>query len=205
VAPLDVFDEAQRLQAADALSRGDACLLRLQIRQGGRLTGWAGQYDPETLAPMGGRSFELPAIVSQETVEVVRYLMSIETPSEEVIASVRGAVIWLQDVALEGVRLETVPLEKDAEYAYHNAKFDRRLVEDAQAPLLWARFYDLEDNAVVLANRDGVRVARYDQIHPERRTGYSWYGDWPAKLISKDYPKWECRIAGARPDGKPCR
>lgn len=202
--PLDVFDEATRERAAAALSAGEACLLRLQVRQGDRLTGWAGQYDPVTLEPMGGRSFELPAIVSQETVEVVRYLMTIDDPSPEVVASIDGAISWLRQSAIEGIQLETVSLDKAEEYAFHNAKFDRRLVSDEGAPLLWARFYDLEDNTVVLANRDGVRVERYDQIHPERRTGYSWYGDWPAKLIAKEYPKWKCRVEGARPDGKPC-
>ena len=202
--PFDALGAETRAQAAEALERGEDCLLRLQVRQRGRLTGWAGQYDPETLAPMGGRSFELPGIVSQETVEIVKYLMSIRDPSTEVIASIEGAVSWLKDVQIDGVRLETVPADDEASYDYHNAKFDRRLTADPDAPPLWARFHDLEDNTPVLANRDGVRVERYDQIHPERRTGYSWYGDWPAKLIAKDYPKWQCRVLGARTDGAPC-
>lgn len=202
--PFDAFGAETRAKAAEALASGEACLLRLQVRQGERLTGWAGQYDPETFAPMGGRSFELPGIVSQETVEIVKYLMSIRDPSTEVIASIEGAVRWLKEVQINGVRLETVPVEDEAAYEYHNAKFDRRLTPDPDAPPLWARFHDLEDNTPVLANRDGVRVERYDQIHPERRTGYSWYGDWPAKLIAKDYPKWQCRVQGARTDGAPC-
>jgi PelA/Pel-15E family pectate lyase len=203
-APFDAFGAKTRAKAAEALARGEDCLLRLQVRQGDQLTGWAGQYDPVTLAPMGGRSFELPGIVSQETVEIVKYLMSIRDPSAEVISSIEGAVNWLKDVQIDGVRLETVPVEDEAAYEYHNARFDRRLTPDLDAPPLWARFYDLEDNTPVLANRDGVRVERYDQILPERRTGYSWYGDWPAKLIARNYPKWLCRETGARPDGAPC-
>lgn len=202
--PFDSFDAATRAEAADALTRGEACLLRLQVRQGETLTGWAGQYDPVTLAPMGGRSFELPAIVSQETVAIVKYLMSIKDPSPEVIASVQGAVAWLRDVQMDGARIETVALEAEASYDYHNARSDRRLVADPQAPPLWARFYDLGDNTVVLANRDGVRVARYDQVHPERRTGYSWYGNWAETLLARDYPKWQCRVPGAREDGSAC-
>lgn len=203
-APFDQFDAATKLRATEALGRAEACLLKLQVRQGGRLTSWAGQYDPETLAPMGGRSFELPAIVSQESAAILKYLMSIKNPSPEVIASVEGGVAWLSEVALTGVRLETVPLETEAEYKYHDATFDRRLTEDPNAPRLWARFYDLEDNSVVLANRDGIRVARFDEVLAERRTGYSWYGDWPEKLISRDYPKWRCRMRGLNPDGTPC-
>lgn len=204
-APMDGFDEDARTQAADALARGEACLLKLQVRQGGTLAGWAGQYDPVTLQPMGGRSFELPAVVSAETVEILRYLMSIEAPSPEIIASVKGGVEWLERVKIDGVRLETVKLDQPAEYRFHDADFDRRLVEDPDAPPLWARFYDLEDNSVVLANRDGIRVERYDQIDPERRTGYSWYGTWPAKLVAKEYPRWHCRVLSQPVEGGVCK
>lgn len=203
-APFDAFDAQARAKAKAALARGEDCLLRLQIRQGDTLAGWAGQYDPETLAPMGGRKFELTAMVSQESVAIVKYLMTIRDPSPEVIASVTGAARWLKAVQIDGVRLETVELDETASYDFRNAKFDRRLTEDAEAPPLWARFYDIVDNSVVLANRDGVRVDRYDQILPERRTGYSWYGNWAQGLLTKDYPKWECRVLGVRDDGVPC-
>ena len=29
------------------------------------------------------------------------------------------------------------------------------------------------------------------EISEERRNGYSWYGDWPAKLLKEDYLKWK--------------
>lgn len=192
--PLDGFDGTIRHQAEQALRRGDACLLRLQVRQGKTLTGWAGQYDPVTLEPMGGRSFELPAIVSEETVAILDYLTSIEAPSPEVIASLNGAASWLRRVPIDGWRLETVTLDEPVEYDHHVTTVDRRLVEDPDAPPLWARFYDLADNTIVLANRDGVRVERYDQIHPERRTGYSWFGTSPARFLEKTYPAWQCRV-----------
>ncbi|MFN3312529.1 MAG: pectate lyase [Hyphomonas sp.] len=198
--PLDGFDEMTRQQAEASLRRGDDCLLRLQIRQGETLTGWAGQYDPQTLEPKGGRSFELPAIVSEETVSVLEYLTSIAAPSPEVIASVHGAGNWLRRVQIDGWKLETVRLDEPVEYNFHVTDFDRRLVEDPDAPPLWARFHDLADNSVVLANRDGVRVERYDQIHPERRTGYSWFGNSPASFLEKTYPAWQCRV---EPDQAP--
>lgn len=203
--PMDGFDQDTRAQAAAALARGEACLLKLQVRQGETLAGWAGQYDPVTLQPMGGRSFELPGMVSEETVAILRYLMTIEAPSPEIIASVKGGVQWLERVKLEGVRLETIELDQPAEYRFHDADFDRQLVEDPGAPPLWARFYDLEDNSVVLANRDGIRVERYDQIDPERRTGYSWYGTWPAKLVAKEYPRWHCRVLSSPVEGAACK
>lgn len=192
-APFAAIDDARQVRVTSALTAGDACLLRLQVRQNGQLTGWAGQYDQTTLEPSGGRSFELPAIVSQETVEVVRYLMTISDPSPEVAASIEGAIAWLKRSQITGQRLETVTLPAPVKYDYHTATTDRRLVADPSAPPLWARFYDLNDNSVVLANRDGIRVKTYADIHPERRSGYSWYGDWPAELLAKDYPAWKAR------------
>lgn len=181
-----------------AVTRGDACLLQSQVRQGDVLTGWAGQYDNVTLQPAQGRKFELPAIVVQETVSTLRYLMSIPKPSPQVIASIEGGVAWLRKVQLQGLRVETfdAPAEN---FAHHSSSTDRRLVEDPQAPPLWARFYDLEDNSVVLATREGVRVATYSDIPRERRTGYDWYGTWPQKFLERDYPKWQKRLATPAP------
>jgi PelA/Pel-15E family pectate lyase len=191
--PFAFADPALRARARDAVARGDACLLRLQVVQRGAPTGWAGQYDRETLRPALGRSYELPAIVSQESTEVVRYLMGIEAPSPEVVRAIEAAVAWLQRSKLAGLRLETFAAEP-VKYKYHSSTTDRRLVEDPAAPPLWARFYDLDDNSVVLANRDGKRVAAYADIARERRTGYSWYGDWPARLLADDYPAWKERL-----------
>jgi PelA/Pel-15E family pectate lyase len=182
-----------RSRARAAVARGDACLLRLQIVQGGQLAGWAGQYDSHTLAPALGRSYELPAIVAWETTGVVRYLMGIPAPPPEVVRAIEGAVAWLERSKLTGLRIETFAAEP-VKYQYHTSTTDRRLVADPTAPPLWARFYDLADNSVVLANRDGKRVATYDQIARERRTGYDWYGDWPARLLAGELAAWRARV-----------
>jgi PelA/Pel-15E family pectate lyase len=188
--PFGYADAGTRARAKAALARGDECVLKLQVTQQGELTGWAGQYDPVTLRPAQGRAFELPSIVSQETVEMVRYLMSIEQPGAEQLNAIESAVDWLRRSTIDGVRLEKVPLEKPVQYQYHVATFDYRLVADANAPPLWARFYDLEDNGIVLANRDSVRVKELSQVHPERRSGYAWFGTWPATLLDDEYPAW---------------
>ena len=192
--PFASIGAEQRARATQALARGERCLLDLQICQNGRLAGWAGQYDPATRQPLGGRRFELPAVVSQESAEIVRYLMSIPDPSPEVIASIEGAVAWFERSRIDGQLLVETPLPEPVRYDFHTATFDRRLVPDPAAPPLWARFYDLADNSVILANRDGTRVATYAEIHPERRTGYSWYGEWPANLLARYYPAWRQRV-----------
>lgn len=192
--PFESLDKERRDRATAAVSAGDACLLKLQVRQNGQLTGWAGQYDPVTLEPVKGRSFELVSIVSQESVENTRYLMSIPDPSPDVIAAIEGAVAWMKRSAISGKRIEIVPLPAPVKYDYHTATTDSRLIDDPAAPLLWARFYDIGDNSVILANRDGVRVKAYADIHPERRSGYAWYGQWPQRLIEVEYPAWKARI-----------
>jgi len=94
--PFDVVDAGRRSRASAALERGIAITLRLQIRVGGRLTGWCQQYDEETLAPAGARAYEHPSIASMETVALVRFLMSVDRPAPAIVASVEGAVDWLR-------------------------------------------------------------------------------------------------------------
>jgi PelA/Pel-15E family pectate lyase len=192
--PFDFLDGTRRQRAAEAFARGDACILKLQIRQNGALTVWAGQYHNVTLEPVGARAFELPALVSRESVAVVRYLMSIENPSPEVIAAVEGAVAWFRHVEIHGLRLETFDAEP-VKYTWHTSMTDRRTVADSSAPPLWARFYDLETSEPFLANRDGQRVKTLGEVQRERRSGYDWYGTWPAEFLSKDYPAWKARVA----------
>ncbi len=182
-------DATLRARVQSAIDSGDACLLRLQVRQGSTLAGWAGQYDARTLLPAQGRKFELPSIAGQETVGVIRYLMSIPDPSPAIVAAVDGAVDWLRRVEITGWRIETFDAPAE-QFQYHSSTKDRRLVANPSATGLWARFYDVKDNSVVLATRDSVRVARYEDIPRERRTGYEWYGSWPKWLLSTEYPQW---------------
>jgi len=192
-APFAFVDADTRERAAAAVARGDACILRLQVIQDGVPTVWAGQYHHQTLEPAGARAFELPALVSRESVAVVRYLMSLESPSPEVIRAVEAAITWFERVPIRGLRVETFEAEP-VKYTWHTSTTDRRTVEDPNAPPLWARFYDLETSEPFLANRDGRRVYSLAEVARERRTGYDWYGTWPAALIDVDFPAWKKRI-----------
>ncbi|WP_313204500.1 pectate lyase, partial [Stenotrophomonas sp.] len=191
-------DAARRARVAAAVQRGDACLLRLQVRQHGQPTLWAGQYDATTLQPAPGRRFELAALVTDESVGVVRYLMSIPDPSPQTVQAIEGALAWFQANALHGLRLQTVDAPPE-QFAHHRSTVDRRLLADPAAPLLWGRFHDLADNSVVLANRQGERLQNYEQVGRERRTGYHWYGTWPQALLDRDAPAWRARIGRPAP------
>jgi PelA/Pel-15E family pectate lyase len=56
---------------------------------------------------------------------------------------------------------------------------------------IWARFYEIGSNRPIFVGRDGVVKYSIAEIEQERRTGYNWYVDAPAKLIQKDYPAWK--------------
>jgi PelA/Pel-15E family pectate lyase len=187
--PFDFVEAPLRERVADAVRRGDACLLALQVKVDGRLTGWASQYDHVTLEPTTGRTYELPALVSGESVGVLRYLMRIDDPSPEVRRAVHAGVAWLERSKISGLRLARVPATT-VRYRNHTSQDDVVAVEDPQARPIWARFYEIETNRPFMANRDGRKVFRLADVTRERRTGYSWYGYYAEGLLDKDYPAW---------------
>ena len=75
-------------------AEGLKCVLDTQIKLDGRLTAWAQQHDHKTLKPVWARAFEPPALVTAESVGVVRFLMSIAYPTPEIIESIQAAVAF---------------------------------------------------------------------------------------------------------------
>lgn len=183
------LDDTRRKKARDAMRRGVDCILRCQIRADGKLTGWCQQHDETTFEPCAGRTFELVSICPQDTTYVTRFLMRFSSPSEEMKRSIKGAVAWLEQVQLKGVRIDKVKAPEE-KFERYESDFDKVVVEDPAAPPLWARHYEIGTNKPVFAGRDGVRKYAFAEIERERRTGTPWFGDWPEKLIKKDYPKW---------------
>jgi PelA/Pel-15E family pectate lyase len=57
----------------------------------------------------------------------------------------------------------------------------------------WARFYELDSNEPFFCGRDGVKKKKLEEVEFERRVGYAWYNESPAKLLSEDYPKWKAK------------
>ncbi len=180
--PYGFVETGQRARAASAVERGIGVILRTQVTQRGRLTAWCAQHDERTLAPAWARNYEPPSLSGHETVGIVRLLMGVERPSPAVIAAVEGAVAWLGSVALTGLRMET--------FTDPQGQPDRRVVADASAGPLWARFYELETNRPIFLGRDRVVRYRLSEIERERRAGYAYYGEWPAPLLATEYPAW---------------
>lgn len=189
-APYAFVKERQREPSAQAVERGLDCILKTQIRQNGVLTAWCAQYDENTLQPAWARKYEPPSLSGGETVDIVRFLMEIENPPSEVVAAIEGGVAWLKKVAIKGVRLDNV--------RNPDGRTERILVPDPAAPLLWARFYELETDRPLYLDRDSVFHYDYSEIGYERRSGYDFHGTWAADLLERDYPAWQARINAKR-------
>jgi PelA/Pel-15E family pectate lyase len=183
--PYNFVDENRRTRAAEAVERGVNCILRTQIKQAGKLTGWCAQHDEKTFEPAWGRSYEPPSLSGEESAGIVRFLMKIEQPTPEIIAAVEGAVAWLKAVAIHGVRAKR--------FMAADGERDGHVLADRDAGPLWARFYDIDTNIPIFLGRDGnVRYA-LSEIERERRGGYDYYGTWAASLIERDYPAWRTK------------
>ena len=156
--PLRFVDTARRQRAAAAVERGVALLLKAQVLVKGVPTAWAAQHDEVTLEPRPARTFEPVALVSAESVGIVRFLMR-RSKTPEIVQAIETAVAWLKAVEQPDGR--------------------------------WARFYEIGTNRPIFAGRDGIVRYSVDEIEQERRDGYAWYGDWPRKLVSTEYPAWK--------------
>jgi PelA/Pel-15E family pectate lyase len=186
------IDKDLTMQIEESFNRALDVTLNCQIIVNGNRTGWGQQHDHKTLLPVKARSYELPSIASLETTSVVEFLMRFDHPDQKIIDVVNGAIKWLEESKIYGIRLERV--EVDARNINENYKrYDVITVEDNDAAPVWARYYEIENNQPFFCNRDGIKVYKLEEVDQERRIGYAWYGYWPADLLDKKYPKWLSR------------
>lgn len=182
-------DEVRRQKANNAVQKGVECILKCQIVVNSKKTAWCAQHDEKTFIARKARNYELPSISGSESVGVVRFLMSIDNPSPEIIEAVQSAVAWFDQVKLAGIR------QINKSDSSREGGYDKVIIKDATAPPIWARFYQIGTNRPIFCGRDGKIKYRMAEIEHERRTGYSWYGYGPAGLLDKDYPAWQKKWA----------
>lgn len=187
------LDDARRVRSQRAFDKALEATLACQIVVHGRKTAWCQQHDHTTYQPVKARKYELPSICAAESASLVAFLMELEQPPPEVIDAVHAAMAWFDRAALEGLRLETVPIEP-VRFENHTATRDLRVVHDPNAPLIWARYYEIESNRPFFCRGDGTVVYSLEEVDLERRTGYGWYGQWPAPLRDSLYPAWKARV-----------
>jgi PelA/Pel-15E family pectate lyase len=176
-------DEALRKRSEAAVTKSLALILKLQVEIGGKKTVWAPQYDEITFKPAWARKFEPPCLSAGESVGIVKFLMK-EKPTSEISAAVEAAIKWFEANKIRGYRWERVNGES-------------KLIKDASATPIWARFYEIQTMKPIFIGRDAVIKYDVSQIEAERRNGYAWYVDGAADLVTKDYPKWRSGIEKA--------
>ncbi len=183
--PFGFVDEKRRNLTTKAVQAGIDCILKTQIRQNGELTVWCAQHDEHTFEPAWARAYEPPSLSGSESVGVLRYLMTRRNPSPKIIKSVEAGVAWLRKVAIDGMRLDKIQNP--------DGRIEQTLISDENAPLLWARFYELDTNRPLYLDRDSQFRYNFSEISYERRSGYSYHGYWAASLLEKDYPLWQAK------------
>lgn len=176
---LDLVNEAYINTAVTAFNKGIDVMLQTQVTVNGKKTVWCAQHDEITLLPALARSYELPSNSGSESVGIVRTLMLVENPSAEIKQAVLDAATWFNDVKIVG-------------YATQNTGSDV-IVVSSPGNIMWARFYDLDTNLPFFCGRDGIKKNTLAEIELERRTGYSWYGNWPSSLIGSEYSNWKSK------------
>ncbi len=182
--PLYSFvDDARKKRAKAAVVKGIECILRCQIVVDGKRLTWCAQHDEKTLKPAPARSYEKISLSGSESVGVVRFLMGIDNPSDEIKESIKGAVEWFEAVKLTGIK----EVRKDAPGSPRG--YDKVIVQDDSASPIWARFYEIGTNRPIFCGRDGIIKYSVAEIEYERRNGYSWYTGSPGDL-SDDYAEW---------------
>nr|AAW84065.1 pectate lyase [uncultured bacterium] len=185
-------DSDRRARASQAVQKGIECILKCQIVVAGKKTAWCAQHDEVTFAPAPARTYEKISLSGSESVGLIRFLMGIEQPDARVVEAIESAVAWLKQAKLTGIKVV-----QKADASKPNG-FDRVVVEDAQAGPLWARFYEIGTGRPIFSGRDGIVKYSLAEIEHERRTGYGWYTNAPAKLLEQDYPAWQIKRGGKK-------
>lgn len=187
--PLYEFvDPATRTRAKESFDRGIDCILKCQIPVNGRLAVWCAQHDEVDLSPRPARAYELISLSGSESAGLVKLLMSIERPGKDVIRAVDAAVAWLESVKITGLKQIQVEDSKAPK------GLDKRIVEDPNAPPLWARFYNIQTIKPMFVDRDGIPKEKLSDIGYERRNGYAWYVTSPTAVIAA-YPDWKKKVS----------
>jgi PelA/Pel-15E family pectate lyase len=172
---LDFVPEALRPRATSSLEQGIECVLASQVVVDGRRKVWGQQHDPLTLEPVDARAYEHASLTAGESVDVVEFLMQLESPGPRVVEAVHAAAAWFREVAIQG-------------YDYQHP----RLIEREGAGPIWARFYETGTNRPIFSNRDGVILYDWHELEPERRRGYAWYRTAAADML-REYEEWARR------------
>ena len=201
-----------------AVEKGNDFIVKSQISNNNKKSGWATQYDKSGNVTMG-HTYERESVSSYTTKDVIDYLMTIHNPSQDIKDAVESAYSWLKDVKIADKEQKVV---KDTSM---NNGFDVYLVDGSGT---WASNYvydkatdsyrplysDVDPtradqkyvNVYELYNLDGNSVGNNkinnkDLILYSTRTSVSYYDNNLAdELIATGYDEWKSYLANGFPE-----
>ena len=201
-----------------AVEKGNDFIVKSQISNNNKKSGWATQYDKSGNVTMG-HTYERESVSSYTTKDVIDYLMTIHNPSQDIKDAVESAYRWLKDVKIADKEQKVV---KDTSM---NNGFDVYLVDGSGT---WASNYvydkatdsyrplysDVDPtradqkyvNVYELYNLDGNSVGNNkinnkDLILYSTRTTVSYYDNNLAdELIATGYDEWKSYLANGFPE-----
>ncbi|MBZ9730104.1 pectate lyase [Salegentibacter sp. JZCK2] len=186
--PYDFVDIERRQNAKEAIDKGLEVILKMQVRIDGKGTVWCAQHHREDLSPAKARDYELPSLSGGESVGIIKYLMEIQNPSDEVKMAIRESINWFKEHKITGKKVVFV----DAPNLPGGR--DRVVVNDPNGDPLWARFNEIGTGRPMFVGRDGIVKDELNEIEHERRMGYSYLKNYAQGLLETDYPAWEGRL-----------
>lgn len=201
-----------------AVEKGNDFIVKSQISNNNKKSGWATQYDKSGNVTMG-HTYERESVSSYTTKDVIDYLMTIHNPTQDIKDAVESAYSWLKDVKIADKEQKVV---KDTSM---NNGFDVYLVDGSGT---WASNYvydkatdsyrplysDVDPtradqkyvNVYELYNLDGNSVGNNkinnkDLILYSTRTTVSYYDNNLAdELIATGYDEWKSYLANGFPE-----
>lgn len=201
-----------------AVEKGNDFIVKSQISNNNKKSGWATQYNKFGNVTMG-HTYERESVSSYTTKDVIDYLMTIHNPSQDIKDAVESAYSWLKDVKIADKEQKVV---KDTSM---NNGFDVYLVDGSGT---WASNYvydkatdsyrplysDVDPtradqkyvNVYELYNLDGNSVGNNkinnkDLILYSTRTTVSYYDNNLAdELIATGYDEWKSYLANGFPE-----
>lgn len=170
--------KALRAQAAASFARGIQCILDTQIMADGKLTAWPQQDDALTLQPTSARDYEMPAISSGESADILQLLMDdLPRPTAAQQHAIRAAAAWFRKTGVNGEN-------------YQRTSHGRDLVPTPGAGPLWARYYQIGTDRPIFGDRDKTIHNNLEDLSLERRNGYSWFDAAPRRVLDR-YAQWD--------------
>jgi len=181
----DFVDVALREQAARSLAAGIGCVLKLQIVQDGKRTGWCAQYDALTMQPSSARKMEPATLGGTESAHILKFLMTVSNPAPELVVCIESGLKWLDDVKITGIGTTKV----DGKTIY--------VADEAATQVRWARFYDLKSGRPIFPGRDGVVYNTFAEMAAANRVGYDYYSSLPGSILNNGQKKWRKMLAAS--------